>query len=352
MMNKSVILTIMLSFVINLVVMGNQQTKEGKLPERPTREPTLEEHKLLDSLETEMGKLRNYFEWRPGRSYFKPSFSDSDKEQLKKVLSRLVKMGGDLEIYNVFKSVNEIGVLTVGCVSYAKKFKSKKGGGRSSLATAQYALDAVDAQLKVLEAAFLLGSIKTELYSNFERALSHDQSGTYGDNNSTHVSPWLAKKDSPLRAEAARVLGILKSKTSVAILIEASNDPEHSIRDEASKSLGAIGDTSATTALITRLKDDSTVVRFSAAVALYSISGEDNNVIIEPVKEQMLDSLKDENKDMRIKAIESLASLRAVEALDDLKQIAKEDPDEKVRDVANKRIEELENVIKPSVQKY
>ena len=54
---------------------------------------------------------------------------------------------------------------------------------------------------------------------------------------------------------------------------------------------------------------------------------------------------------MRIKAIESLAELRSTDVLNDLKQLASEDPEEQVRKVAKQKVGELEKLLSVSAKK-
>lgn len=285
-----------------------------------------------------MQKLRRYLNWRPTLEfpYSPPSYSDS--EELKGVFTQLVNLGGEVAIYHALKNMSEIVVLTGELLSYAKKFEL------TETTSAIEAFNAVIINTRTAEAILVMIQVGWEFDSSFKQAISLDQIGTYGDNNAPYVIPWLTNKNSPIRSSAARVLGLLKSKESVPTLIDVLSDNNALVREESTKSLGLIGDERAVEPLTARLSDDSTKIRYAAAISIHNIIGKEAEIIIKPVKDQMLSDLKNRNTKLRIQAIESLAELKATDMIEELRKIANEDPDEKVRNKAKEKINELEQI--------
>jgi HEAT repeat protein len=71
-----------------------------------------------------------------------------------------------------------------------------------------------------------------------------------------------------IRANAARALGRLKSRTSVSALIELLQDGSPDVRARAAEALGTIGDRTSIEPLVQKIKDHAAIVQASAGAAL------------------------------------------------------------------------------------
>lgn len=81
----------------------------------------------------------------------------------------------------------------------------------------------------------------------------------------------LADRSYQVRAQAAIVLGKLKDRRSVPLLITALRDKEAAVRAIAASSLGKLGDSSALAALRARMDDPELLVRGAAGRAIAAI---------------------------------------------------------------------------------
>jgi len=77
-----------------------------------------------------------------------------------------------------------------------------------------------------------------------------------------------ALADPLLRADIARVLGMIGSDEAVPALIECLNDGNREVRGNATEALGHLRDRRSVPALIEKLADENARVRFSAALSL------------------------------------------------------------------------------------
>jgi HEAT repeat protein len=112
------------------------------------------------------------------------------------------------------------------------------------------------------------------------------------------------------RRNAAMALGKIKDSSAVEPLIAALKDEDLIVRRNAATALGQIQDARAVESLITALNDVSTIVRRNAAIALGQIK--DANAV-----EPLIAALKDKDAIVRIKATTALGEIGrpAVEAL-------------------------------------
>jgi hypothetical protein len=93
---------------------------------------------------------------------------------------------------------------------------------------------------------------------------------------STHLEKLVDDPDEWARKGAVKALGILKSSRSVARLVEAlEKDSSHIVRRAAARSLGQIGDASAIDNLKKALNDEDSMVQDMAKQVLFMIENKD-----------------------------------------------------------------------------
>jgi HEAT repeat protein len=117
------------------------------------------------------------------------------------------------------------------------------------------------------------------------------------------------------------MLGQLKDRNAVDLLLEALNDDGHMVRYYAAGSLGRIGDPRAVTALMELLKDEKWSIRESAATSLGDIG--DPKALT-----SLLPLLQDKDSSVRYRAAWALGCLKDKQALAPLiRAVKNEDPE-------------------------
>jgi hypothetical protein len=148
-------------------------------------------------------------------------------------------------------------------------------------------------------------SCPTPKYAPFEMVLS--RSGFYSKLTNIIISlPIAGLKDEEenLRTGAAETLGKIGDKRAVESLIEALRDEDCDVRKEAAYALGEIGDKRAVEPLIAALRDEDSGVREAAASALGEIGDKRTiNALKEVAK-------KDKNEDVREAARETIKKIQ------------------------------------------
>ncbi len=165
--------------------------------------------------------------------------------------------------------------------------------------------------------------------------------GEIGDERA--VEPLIARLEDEtgsVCSDAAWALGKIGDAQAVQPLIELLGDEAWSVREVAARALGEIGDARAVAPLIAQLDDEEEVVRWAAASALGAIG---DKRAVEP----LIERLEDGDKYVRTVAALALGKIGAAaeEALQRLREVAAEDSDEDVRDVAQEVIAQIEAAI-------
>jgi HEAT repeat protein len=111
-----------------------------------------------------------------------------------------------------------------------------------------------------------------------------------------------SESDPMVKAVVAEALGQMKSRRATHPLVEVLWDPSVDVRLAASKALGQIADPGATLALAERLQDSSAAVRRTAAASMARIG---DHRAIRP----LIECLKDEDDKVRSVALEGLRAL-------------------------------------------
>ncbi|MCF8356736.1 MAG: HEAT repeat domain-containing protein, partial [Melioribacteraceae bacterium] len=109
------------------------------------------------------------------------------------------------------------------------------------------------------------------------------------------------KKDFSLRRQAAKILGEIGDQKAVGSLIKALNDSDPIVRECAVTALGNIGDKKSVSSLIKKLEDEEWSVRWQTVIALGKIREESS---IDP----LLGMLKDEDENIRSSTANSLVN--------------------------------------------
>jgi hypothetical protein len=112
--------------------------------------------------------------------------------------------------------------------------------------------------------------------------------------------------------ELTEILGYKVHNIAVAPLIAALHDPDETVRKEAAKILGKVGDARAVEPLIEALKDDDEDVRWAAANALGNIGTPVLQPLIRALKDE---ALKDDDEDVRWAAAYALGHIEDARAL-------------------------------------
>ena len=144
--------------------------------------------------------------------------------------------------------------------------------------------------------------------------------------------------DWSVRMDAAKSLGELGDVRAVEPLIECLEDEDEDVRSIAAEALGKIGDAKAIEPLIKALNDDKRAVRSAAAEALGRIG--------KPGVEQLVQALKDKSARVRLGAAEALGKLRDVRTIEPLIQALEDDN----LDVRWSAAEALSKIGKPAVE--
>ncbi len=156
----------------------------------------------------------------------------------------------------------------------------------------------------------------------------------------------LKDNDGEVRRKAAEALGIIRDIRSVVPLIESLKDKHWPVRKEAAIALGKIRDKRAVEPLIRNLEDEEADVRAQSAKALGKIRDERaeepliralndmksrNNAIIalgelksKKAVEPLILTLKDQNKYVRILAVEALRRIRDIRSVEPLIETLKD----------------------------
>ena len=139
----------------------------------------------------------------------------------------------------------------------------------------------------------------------------------------------LASENWRIRANAIRALGGLRDRRAVADLLAIAQRPTErwEVRGNALFALGLMREPSATTVLITGLKDDQARVRAAAATALGQLAGPQG---LDPLRS----ALRDVEPRVRWKAAGSLGQFKDERAVEALIGALQYDPDRVVREVA------------------
>ena len=119
------------------------------------------------------------------------------------------------------------------------------------------------------------------------------------------------EKDPSVRHDAVKALGEIGDKQSVNPLIDLLNDRDSNLRRSVVVALGKIGDPSIIEALMTTLKDENANVRHHSAVAL----GKIGKPAVRPLVEA---ALKDENAAVRKAAAQALGKIDDLSAIETL----------------------------------
>ena len=104
-----------------------------------------------------------------------------------------------------------------------------------------------------------------------------------------------------VRESAARALGLIRDRRAVDGLIGALRDRDGAVKTVAAEALGRIGDPKAIKGLMALFKDSSKLVRVSATIALTQIG--------EATVEPLIESLKDENFQVRLHSVQALGGI-------------------------------------------
>ena len=144
------------------------------------------------------------------------------------------------------------------------------------------------------------------------------------------------------RWRAAEALGERGDPRAVPYLIKALSDPFEDVQWLAVQALGKIKDPSAVPALIEALKGESKWLRQGAAWSLGKIG---DKQAVEP----LIQTLKDPKKDVRKNAAWALGRIGDPRAIPPLQEVAKTDPEEKVKKEATEALTALEKVNKETV---
>ena len=131
--------------------------------------------------------------------------------------------------------------------------------------------------------------------------------GAIGDNESLDVLT-RAFVDYPDFIEPVTALGLFKSSTPVARLIERLHDPDAMFKEEVVRVLGEIGDPMATRPLMELLHDEDRMVRYYSARALHKMGGRD-------VVQALCGLLNDPDEWIVINVLEILSKMRDPEAI-------------------------------------
>ncbi len=131
--------------------------------------------------------------------------------------------------------------------------------------------------------------------------------GAIGDNESLEVLT-RAFGDYPDFIEPVTALGLFKSSTPVARLIERLQDPDSMFKEEIVRVLGEIGDPMATRPLMELLHDEDRMVRYYSARALHKMGGRD-------VVQALCGLLNDPDEWIVINVLEILSKMRDPEAI-------------------------------------
>lgn len=141
-----------------------------------------------------------------------------------------------------------------------------------------------------------------------------------------------------VKGEAARALGILGDPTAIAPLIDAMEDPTSSVRSRAAESLGMLNDPSVVQPLVhTALMDQESDVRNHARKALVAMGDHDS------VTPLFIDRLNDEAPQVRCNAADALGSLHNLMALEPLVRASLMDDKEEVRASATDALRNLKD---------
>ena len=163
------------------------------------------------------------------------------------------------------------------------------------------------------------------------------------------VKNW-REKDPDLRVECVNILGEIKDKRAVPVIISVLNEKHMTMRYSAARSLGKIGDNRATPDLIKLLEDPESEVRFYTAEAIGNIGDEQAskplaNVVLndstakvrlaaitaldkvggKSESKAVIDALADSDPDVRGYAAELAASWAIQEGLPIITRMIKED---------------------------
>lgn len=151
---------------------------------------------------------------------------------------------------------------------------------------------------------------------------------TFGEPHMDSLIQALEDKDAEVREEAVDGLAGLKDERTIPHLIWVlDDDRDPDVRENAAEALGEVGGPEAIDALISTLKEDDHVdVRAAAAESLGKIGGAE---VIGP----LTNALKDENEYVRETAVESLQEMGGDEVVPPLMD-ALRDPSEDVREAA------------------
>jgi len=136
----------------------------------------------------------------------------------------------------------------------------------------------------------------------------------------------------------------------VHLLIVALRDDEKTVRWEAAKALGRIGDPRAVHPLIAALRDDCVFVRGEAVEALGKIGDRD-------AAQPLISALKSSDNDIRLKAAEALGKIGDTKALRPLVAIVKDGKgnNEDIRERAAETVDNIINAnrtLQKSLRKY
>ncbi|MDD3146722.1 MAG: HEAT repeat domain-containing protein [Candidatus Riflebacteria bacterium] len=131
--------------------------------------------------------------------------------------------------------------------------------------------------------------------------------GRIGDNESLQTLT-RAFNDFPDFIEPVTALGLFKSSTPVARLIERLQDPDALYKEEIVRVLGEIGDPMATRPLMELLHDEDRMVRYYSARALHKMGGRD-------VVQSLCGLLNDPDEWIVINVLEILSRMRDPEAI-------------------------------------
>ncbi|MBI1976160.1 MAG: HEAT repeat domain-containing protein [Candidatus Omnitrophica bacterium] len=127
-----------------------------------------------------------------------------------------------------------------------------------------------------------------------------------------------------IRSGAAYVLGEMKAAVAVELLMQlVQQDKEISVRREAVRALGAIGDARALPALVAALGDSDSSVRSDARNAVKNFK--------EAAIPELINGLKSSNVQVRLASISLLTDLKAAAAVESLAQLVQQDKEVSVR---------------------
>ena len=158
----------------------------------------------------------------------------------------------------------------------------------------------------------------------------------------------LKDPDPEVRLQAARALGVMESVPGAAgPLADLMADESPDIRKVAIFALGQTRDPSAIQTLLPRLDDPLEDVRWNAALALAVLGdGSGRHVIGQMLDRRHLDGIEGITEEQKISAlingVQAAYLLRDRSLLEAIRELSRNDPSLKVRDIALKALEALE----------